>query len=580
MKILRGAKLSDKIYDFQKLVAKLRAAFPSVVVVDSAQEFNNKLKDPNINKFVKDGDTVYGFTYDGKIFINPELKNLNTPLHEFGHIWLGFLKENNPALLEKGYKLLEGTELLKRKIEEFGDTELAREEAMAESIASRGEVLIDASKISKFKEWLSGVFNYLKKKIKGFESMSADEIQNMTLEQFVDKSLAAMLSGKEITSKQIKSIGLKFSKGGRSFTIDDVIKSSERENLTRKETIEVLQELGFTKEEIRKAMKPSPSVSKILKKPKGKKVSMSEKQALNKQIRDFARGVREAYKDQKNFKKKVNKLISDNFKLFGNLTPSKVIALTRRALEVSSSKPKSLDKFIDYAAKLEQMTEDNVRKDILKRVIRNIAPKKLKKTVGGVLKGKIANYEGKVLSSIRNAIKEDSVESLQNSIDELENKQAQGIKLSEKEIFLLQVAKISNNLLSGDLKKTLEAEAKIEALIKDGKSKYREDIQKRATEYERLVIESLPAITGGKKLTDQFGKLEQGAKRRPLTERIREKLSGFLDYGEGLRTLLDKIDRTAQRDESGYGGVLDKELYEPVADGRREKDSLDTSKIN
>jgi hypothetical protein len=182
MKILRGAKLSDKISDFQKLVAKLRAAFPSVVVVDSAQEFNNKLKDPNINKFVKDGDTVYGFTYDGKIFINPELKNLNTPLHEFGHIWLGFLKENNPALLEKGYKLLEGTELLKRKIEEFGDTELAREEAMAESIASRGEVLIDASKISKFKEWLSGVFNYLKKKIKGFESMSADEIQNMTLE--------------------------------------------------------------------------------------------------------------------------------------------------------------------------------------------------------------------------------------------------------------------------------------------------------------------------------------------------------------------------------------------------------------
>ena len=364
------------------------------------------------------------------------------------------------------------------------------------------------------------------------------------------------------------------------FTIQDVIKDAEQEGLTRKETIEVLQELGFTKEEIRSAIKPSPSVSKILKKPKGKKVSMSEKQALNKQIRDFARGVREAYKDQSNFKKKVNKLISDNFKLYGNLTPSKVIALTRRALEVDSSKPKSLDKFIDYAAKLEQMTEDNVRKGILKRVMRDIDPKKLKKRVGGILKGKISSYEGKVLSSIRRAIKEDNVESLQNSIDELENKQQQGIKLSEKEIFLLQVAKISNNLLSGDLKKTLEAEAEIEALIKDGKSKYREDIQKRAAEYERLVIESLPAITGGKKLTDQFGKLEQGAKGRPLTERIREKLRGFLDYGEGLRTLLDKIDRTAQRDESGYGGVIDKELYEPVADGRREKDSLDTSKIN
>ena len=70
------------------------------------------------------------------------------------------------------------------------------------------------------------------------------------------------------------------------FTIQDVIEDAEQEGLTRKETIEVLQELGFTKDEIRKAMKPSPSVSKILKKPKGKKVSMSEKQALNKQIRD------------------------------------------------------------------------------------------------------------------------------------------------------------------------------------------------------------------------------------------------------------------------------------------------------
>lgn len=347
-----------------------------------------------------------------------------------------------------------------------------------------------------------------------------------------------------------------------------------------------LEELAEAKEKPKTNRRGKTQVQKAIdefvdkKIPSTEKVSMSEKQALNKQIRDFARGVREAYKDQANFKKKVNKLISDNFKLFGDLTPSKVIALTRRALDISSSKPKSLDKFIDYAAKLEQMTEDNVRKDILKRVIRDTAPDKLKNRVGGILKGKIKNYEGKVLSSIRNAIKEDSVESLQSTIDELENKQEQGIKLSEKEIFLLQVAKISDNLLSGDLKKTLEAEAKIKELIKDGKSKYREDIQKRATEYERLVIESLPAITGGKKLTDQFGKLEQGAKRRPLTEAIREKLAGFLDYGEGLRTLLDKIDRTAQRDESGYGGVIDKELYEPVADGRREKDSLDTSKIN
>ena len=351
MKILRGAKLSDKISDFQKLVAKLRAAFPSVVVVDSSQEFNNKLKDPSINKFVKDGDTVYGFTYDGKIFINPELKNLNTPLHEFGHIWLGFLKENNPALLEKGYKLLEGTELLKRKIEEFGDTELAREEAMAESIASRGEVLIDASKISKFKEWLSGVFNYLKKKIKGFESMSADEIQNMTLEEFVDKSLAAMLSGKEITSKQIKSIGLKFSKGGRNFTIDDVIKSSERENLTRKETIEVLQELGFTKEEIRNAIPASPSVSKVLGKPKKKKVVVDEMSALKTQLRLEAKAARDANTNINKKRKQLASLVKD-FKKRGKITANQARTIINKISSVNVYNSKSIESFIDYIEKI------------------------------------------------------------------------------------------------------------------------------------------------------------------------------------------------------------------------------------
>jgi hypothetical protein len=239
IKAFRGAKIATKMTDLQKLLGKLKLAFPSVTIVDTKEEFLKELENPNVKRFVKDGDVVYGFTKDGKVFLNPEKANSNTAIHEYSHIWTVFLKENNPSLLKKGYDLLEGTSILNDKISEFGDNELARDEAMAELIANKGETIIEASIKSKFKNWLNAVFNYVKANFKSFDKMSATELQNLNLNQFLDGALSSLLGGKEVTSKEVKGIGVKFSKETNKQELSDTKKEIQDVFSAAKEALKI-----------------------------------------------------------------------------------------------------------------------------------------------------------------------------------------------------------------------------------------------------------------------------------------------------------------------------------------------------
>lgn len=239
IKAFRGAKIATKMTELQKLLGKLKLAFPSVTIVDTREEFLKELENPNVNRFVKDGDIVYGFTKDGKVFLNPEKANSNTAIHEYSHIWTGFLKENNPILLKKGYDLLEGTSILNDKISQFGDNELARDEAMAELIANKGETIIEAGIRSKFINWLNAVFNYIKTNFKSFDKMSATELQNLNLNQFLDGALSSLLGGKEITSKEVKGIGVKFSKQTNKQELSDAKKEIQEVFSAAKEALKI-----------------------------------------------------------------------------------------------------------------------------------------------------------------------------------------------------------------------------------------------------------------------------------------------------------------------------------------------------
>ena len=222
----QGIKMSDKVDNMRDLMSQLKLTFPNVMVTDTQQEFDLKVQDPSVTKFVKKGDIIYGFTKQENgspvVYLNPKYKSTKVILHEYGHVWLEFLKQNNPELLAKGYSLLEGTEGLYKSKLIHGDTELAYEEAMAEAISNKGDSIGEASIRSRFLNWLNGVFSYIKSKFKAFSEMTSEEIQNMSLEDFVDGSLASMLDG---DSKRVNEISkIKFSKSNLKETMEDLVK--------------------------------------------------------------------------------------------------------------------------------------------------------------------------------------------------------------------------------------------------------------------------------------------------------------------------------------------------------------------
>ena len=245
---MQGDTPKVEISNLDILIGKLKFAFPSVNVATSQVEFDSIINQPGVRTQESNGKTILGLTKDGKIFINPAFDSLATPIHEFGHIWTDFLRSDasgkkGTALLARGLKLVEGTDALKAAIEKYGDTKLAREEALVELMATKGETITNAAQESKFKEWMNATFKYIKqnfttsanlfgkqeidainekfKKIKKKELKDGNHepvafkkkkkaaidkvkkrvdkrIKNLTLEEFIDTGLADLFSGKPL----------------------------------------------------------------------------------------------------------------------------------------------------------------------------------------------------------------------------------------------------------------------------------------------------------------------------------------------------------------------------------------------
>ena len=64
-----------------------------------------------IEVFRNNDGVVYGYAKDGKIILNENVFNANTPAHEFTHIWSTVARKVNPALWEDGKKLLKQSEV-------------------------------------------------------------------------------------------------------------------------------------------------------------------------------------------------------------------------------------------------------------------------------------------------------------------------------------------------------------------------------------------------------------------------------------------------------------------------------------
>ena len=187
-----------------KLAGFLRQAFPNTVFFTSQDAWDTAMADDSIKKKLKDGDVVYAFTTNGNVFINPELKTTKATLHETGHIWMSFIKDNNPDLYRKGLELVSDTKEHQKSIDEYGDTELAREEALMELMSTKGDTIVNKAQKAQFKEWLLSVYKYVSDNFTSLLKLSSKEVEDLTLDKFLEGMLADILSGKEITTKPIK----------------------------------------------------------------------------------------------------------------------------------------------------------------------------------------------------------------------------------------------------------------------------------------------------------------------------------------------------------------------------------------
>ena len=94
----------------------------------------------------------YGFELNGQIYLNDELINPNTPIHEAGHIWIDWAEQDRPDLFEQGMNKIEGSTYLEdvkqnsfyneqaNKLPEADRELYYKKEALAKAIGDNGGV--------------------------------------------------------------------------------------------------------------------------------------------------------------------------------------------------------------------------------------------------------------------------------------------------------------------------------------------------------------------------------------------------------------------------------------------------------
>ena len=126
-----------------------------------------------------------GWIEDGKVYINLSRVKADTPIHEFGHVFIAALKKSNPALYEQlKYELLsskEGIQVLRevrsKTLYQSQSSEDQIEEAIVELIGRKGVKYIGGNK--KLSNLISDLFTWIANTIKEFIGFRVDRLTNI-----------------------------------------------------------------------------------------------------------------------------------------------------------------------------------------------------------------------------------------------------------------------------------------------------------------------------------------------------------------------------------------------------------------
>ncbi|MBS9767056.1 MAG: hypothetical protein KGV44_05905 [Flavobacteriaceae bacterium] len=234
---LRGQELKEQIEILEKL------GISKSTELKSDKQIREKAKIP------EGEETPLGFvTEDGEVWLNRDKVAKDTPIHEFGHLWIRFVKKHSKAVYERGMQLIEQTEYYQRIKDTPNKTkEQLLEEALAQAIGEKGVKILSKSKKAKFQRWFNALFRKIANGL-GLRSMSAERLSKLTFEQFTDLASAEILGGKNLhETQEIIEANKKKGREGIEFIIG-------REQARRVEREQIMQKFANDKE-IEKAVK-------------------------------------------------------------------------------------------------------------------------------------------------------------------------------------------------------------------------------------------------------------------------------------------------------------------------------------
>ena len=172
--------------------------------------------------FLRDGAVVYGAAVGGKIYLNAERLNPNTPIHEYTHLWDKACAKSNPELWNRGVELMKQTSLWK-EVENDPNYAGLDEEGIASEVHARltgehgAELLERLSKealegeggilgglpavnvIHRLRGWLSDFWQWVKDTMAPW---SRSEAAKVSIEDFVNMPIADLAKGTRLSENQ------------------------------------------------------------------------------------------------------------------------------------------------------------------------------------------------------------------------------------------------------------------------------------------------------------------------------------------------------------------------------------------
>ena len=189
--------------------AKIRKDAETAIENDGKLYENAEKKSKKAKFFVTPNGEAYGYTVDGKIYIDPRIANSETPIHEYAHLWAEAVRSENPKEWENIVNLMKGLKPVWDKVKrEYphlkSDNDIA-DEVLAQYSGKRGaerireeyDAILDGDGSVTEKAKALYALQRLKKVLAKFWKKVADflHIHFTTAEEVADRVMKDLLDG-------------------------------------------------------------------------------------------------------------------------------------------------------------------------------------------------------------------------------------------------------------------------------------------------------------------------------------------------------------------------------------------------